>query len=73
MEGYYLQCLRVWSHRMRRAPWVHELAAFCHKSQTAVYSALISLEHKGWVRRVGADPTKKADRRFVAVPTEATA
>lgn len=68
-----MDCLRLWTHRMKRAPWVHELAAFARKSQTAVYSALISLEHKGWVRRVGGDPNKKASRRFEVVPMEIAA
>lgn len=70
MEAYYLDCLRRWTHRMKRAPWVHELAAWVRKSHTAVYSALISLEHKGYVRRVGTDPAKKSDRRFEAVPMD---
>lgn len=53
---------------MKRAPWVHELAHWVGKSQTAVYSAMISLEHKGCVRRVGRDPGIKANRRFVVTP-----
>jgi hypothetical protein len=71
-ELHYLQCLQAWTKRRGRAPWVHELAAWVGKSSTAVYSALISLEHKGYVRRVGADPGKKADRRFQAVPMVAS-
>lgn len=67
MEAWYLAALRQWGERMGEAPWIHELAAWLQKSNTAVYSALISLEHKGWVRRVGDDPSKKADRRFEAV------
>jgi DNA-binding IclR family transcriptional regulator len=67
MESWYLECLRVWTRKQKRAPWVHELAAWCRKSQTAVYSALVSLEHKGYVRRVGEDPTVKANRRFEVV------
>lgn len=73
MEAWYLECLKTWTHRTNRAPWLHELAAFCKKSHTAVYSALISLEHKGWVRRVGVDPNVKANRRFEAVPSGVSA
>lgn len=66
-EAEYLYYLKVWTQRMGRPPWVHELAGWLGKSQTAIYSAMISLEHKGWVGRSGGDPTKRADRRFVAV------
>lgn len=66
MEAWYLSALKQWTERMGRAPWLHELSAWLRKSNTAVYSALISLEHKGWVKRVGNDPGKKADRRFEA-------
>lgn len=55
---------------MKRPPWVHELAAWLNKGNTAVYTALRSLEHKGWVRRTGNNPRVKADRRFEAVPDE---
>jgi len=64
MEAWYLAALKQWTERMGTAPWIHELAGWLGKSKTAVYSAMVSLECKGWVRRVGTDPGKKADRRF---------
>lgn len=67
MEAWYLACLKAWTHRMNRAPVLHELAHWVKKSTTAVYSAMISLEHKGWVKRVGSRPGNRADRRFEAV------
>lgn len=66
MESYYLECLIRWTGVMHRAPFVHELAGWLGKSKTAVYSALISLEHKGLVERVGKTD-KAEDRRFRAV------
>lgn len=69
MESWYLACLREFIRKRGRPPWLHELAVWLDKSRTAVFSALVSLEGKGYVRRAG--PTRsKADRRFVPVPTE---
>jgi hypothetical protein len=62
MEAWYLECLVLWTEQKRRPPVLSELAGYCGKSRTAVYSALLSLEHKGLVRRVS-----EGDRRFVAV------
>jgi len=67
-EAVYLYYLKVWTQRTKRAPWIRELAAWLNKSNTAVYTALRSLEAKGWVRRVGGDSAIKAHRRFEAVP-----
>lgn len=67
MEAWYLAALVKWAKIKKRPPWVHELAGWLGKSNTAVYSALVSLEHKGYVRRVGKGDTR-ADRRFEAVP-----
>lgn len=63
MELWYLECLRRWIVSHRRSPVIHELAAFCGKSKTAVHSALVALEHKGYVTRVGGDGEDA--RRFV--------
>lgn len=55
MELWYLECLRRWITAKGRSPVIHELAAFCGKSKTATHSALVALEHKGYVTRVGGD------------------
>lgn len=65
MELWYLECLRRWIKAHGRSPVIHELAAFCAKSRTAVHSALIALEHKGCVTRVGGEGP--GSRRFVPV------
>lgn len=67
MESWYLECLVRCTHKLRRAPVLHELAAFCKKSQTACYTALISLEHKGYVTRVGGAGDQRLKRRFCIV------
>jgi len=69
MEEWYLASLRIFVERRGRPPWLHELAAWLDKSRTAVFSALVSLEGKGYVRRAGASRSK-ADRRFVPVPVQ---
>lgn len=66
MEAWYLAALKLYIKRRKEVPWVHELAAWLRKSKTAVYSALQSLEHKGWVTRLGTG-TAKDDRKFVPV------
>lgn len=66
MERWYLLCLRRWTAKRKCAPTLQALAGWCRKSPTAVYSALVSLEHKGYVTRVGGTD-KKFARRFVAV------
>lgn len=66
MESWYLDCLVRWTTIKRRAPVLHELAAFCKRSQTAVYAALVSLEHKGYVGRVGGE-NKRLARRFAVL------
>lgn len=65
MEAWYLAALKQWIERTGEPPVLHDLAGWLGKSNTAVYSALISLEHKGWVTRFGDDPSIKANRRFV--------
>lgn len=67
MEAWYLNSLITWTDRMKRAPTLSELAGWLKKSRTAVHSALVSLEHKGWVTRTGCDGPVK-HRRFAAVP-----
>jgi hypothetical protein len=66
MEWWYLTCLRTWCKRKKHAPAVHELAGWLGKSSTAVYSALVALEHKGYVGRAGKT-NARYDRRFVPV------
>jgi hypothetical protein len=51
MEAWYVECLKRWSKAHRRAPAIHELAGYCKKSPTAVYSALLSAGHKGYVQQ----------------------
>ena len=63
MEAWYLDSLIQWTDRMKRPPVVRELAQWLRKSRTAVYSALISLEHKGWVEREGSSGPVR-HRRF---------
>jgi len=60
-EAWYLDCLDKWSRHHKRAPTLVELAAFCCKSTTSVYSALVALGHKGHV--VQGD-----DRKFRVKP-----
>lgn len=57
-----MDCLARWTAGNKRAPKLAELAAWCKKSPTAVYSALVSLEHKGHVGRVGG--VGRASKRF---------
>lgn len=64
-ELWYLECLRRWIAAKRDYPVVHQLAAFCRKSPTATHSALVALEHKGFVTRVGGDG--RQSRRFCPV------
>lgn len=64
MERWYLECLLIWTHHKGRSPMLRELAKWCRKSNTAVYSALVSLEHKGYL-------TRDKERRFVIVPEAA--
>jgi predicted transcriptional regulator len=64
MEAWYLAALKLWTERTGDAPRIHELAGWLNKSPTAVYSALIALEHKGHVTRVGVDQSIKSNRRF---------
>lgn len=51
MEAHYLQALTIWTQYMGRSPALHELAAYCKRTRSPVYGALVSLEHKGYVRR----------------------
>jgi hypothetical protein len=73
-ESWYLDCLRTWiSRRGGRSPSLIQLAGFCRKSRTAVYSALLSLENKGYVTRIGeeaADGDKRRARFFKPVNLE---
>ena len=66
MEQWYLTALIKWIAVKKRSPYVNELAGWLGKSNTAVYSALRSLEHKGYVERVGSSGARP-DRRFQAV------
>lgn len=68
MQLWYLECLRTWTKQKGRAPTIQELAGWLRKSETAVYSALCQLEHKGWTTRVGGKGLQA--RRFVAVAVE---
>lgn len=68
LEAWYLECLRRWVVAYGRAPMIRELTAFCKRSISPVFSALVRLEEKGHVRRTD-------DRRFIPVnlnPPEAT-
>lgn len=60
MEAWYLSCLIRWTEWKKRPPSVAELADWCKRSRTAVFSALVSLEHKGYLRR-------NAARKFVVL------
>ena len=60
-ETWYLECLRILSKHLGRPPVVHELAAYCGRSKSPVFDAMVSLKHKGRV-------TQDADKRFVVVP-----
>ncbi len=51
MESHYLTALSIWTAHMGRPPMIHELAAYCNKTRSPVYGALVSLEHKGYVLR----------------------
>lgn len=66
MEAWYLDCLRRWVANKRRAPAIQELAAWCDKSRTATYHALVSCEHKGYTTRVGGE----GDDRRSFIPVE---
>lgn len=57
MERWYLECLRVWSEHYKRAPRMHELAAYCGKTKSPVFDAMQSLKHKGYV-------VQNSDQRF---------
>lgn len=63
MELWYLECLRRWVAHHGRSPVIRELSAMCKKSKTAVQSALVALEWKKCVTRVGGDGDDA--RRFV--------
>jgi DNA-binding FadR family transcriptional regulator len=70
MERWYLDALIQFTAKVGRPPKLHELGTWLERSRTAVHSALVSLEHKGWVRRRGGtDPV--ASRQFVAVEEDA--
>lgn len=70
MESWYLDCLRRWVAQRGKPPSCSALAGWVGKSKTAVYSAMVSLEHKGYVTRIGAkamDGDKRRGRFFVPV------
>lgn len=52
IELWYLECLKRWWRAKKRGPYLHELAHWTRRSKTAVYSALVSLEHKKYTTRV---------------------
>jgi hypothetical protein len=52
IEWWYRAALAKFWRVKKRGPTLNELAAWLKKSRTAAYSALVSLEHKGWVDRV---------------------
>jgi DNA-binding IclR family transcriptional regulator len=60
MEVWYQRCLQRWTAANKRTPTLDEIAAYCGKSRSAAYSALVALEHKGQLAR-------DQDRRFVVV------
>jgi DNA-binding IclR family transcriptional regulator len=51
MEQWYLTCLDTLSKHLKRAPTVHELAAYCGRSKSPVFDAMQSLKHKRRVRQ----------------------
>ena len=57
MEGWYLRCLEVWwrHYGIATPPTIDSMGEWLRKSRSAIYSALIALEHKGLVERVGGD------------------
>ncbi len=69
MEAWYLECLVRCTAKLGRSPVLHEMAAFCDRSITAVHAALISLEHEGHVTRTGGG-NKRLARRFCVVGAE---
>lgn len=60
MEAWYLECLRLLSKHLKRAPKVHELASYCGRTKSPVFDAMVALRHKGYV-------AQDADKRFVVV------
>jgi DNA-binding IclR family transcriptional regulator len=62
MEAWYLSALKIWLQKKKSPPTVERFALWLGKSRTAAHSALMALEHKGWVRRAS-----DKDRRFVPV------
>jgi len=66
MEQWYLDALRKFQLKRGRPPLLRELARWLKKGDTTVYSALLSLEAKGYVGRFGKT-NSRADRRFVAL------
>lgn len=65
-EAWYRECLIQWTKAKKKPPTMDQLAAWLGKSPTAIYSALISCEHKGHVGRYGKT-RKQLDRRMVAI------
>lgn len=53
MEQFYMKVLMHWYRHTERAPSCEELRGICRpvKSPTAVRSALLALESKGYVQR----------------------
>jgi hypothetical protein len=70
MEAWYLECLKRWTAVKGKGqpPSIAQLAAWCKRSQTAVYDSLLRCEAKGYVSRLGGDNLRNA-RKFVAVET----
>lgn len=57
MEAWYLQCLELLAAYLKRPPSITELANYCDRSITPCYTALVSLQTKGYV-------IKNRDKRF---------
>lgn len=67
LELWYLQCLKLLTHHLKRPPSLTELSTYCKRAVTPCYVALLRLEAKGYVARrarKGAGPNK---RRFEVV------
>ena len=55
VEAWYLECLGLLTKHLGRPPSLPELAAYCKRTVTPTYLALVSCERKGYAKRGTAD------------------